>query len=60
MDSQKKYSNNHGRKPKTDKIRHRYVFRLDDRDNARSLPFSMNPARQPVPNLSFPHSSAGR
>lgn len=37
MDSQKKYSNNHGRKPKTDKIRHRYVFRLDDRDNARFL-----------------------
>lgn len=37
MDSQKKYSNNHGRKPKTDKMRHRYVFRLDDEDNARFL-----------------------
>ena len=37
MDSQKKYSNNHGRKPKTDKMRHRYVFRLDDGDNARFL-----------------------
>ena len=37
MDSQKKYSNNHGRKPKTDKMRHRYVFRLSDEDNARFL-----------------------
>ena len=37
MDSQKKYSNNHGRKPKSDKMRHRYVFRLDDGDNARFL-----------------------
>lgn len=37
MDSQKKYSNNHGRKPKPDKMRHRYVFRLDDGDNARFL-----------------------
>ena len=37
MDSQKKYSNNHGRKPKTDKMRHRYVFRLSDGDNARFL-----------------------
>ena len=37
MDSQKKYSNNHGRKSKTDKMRHRYVFRLSDEDNARFL-----------------------
>lgn len=37
MDSQKQYPNNHGRKPKSDKMRHRYVFRLDDGDNARFL-----------------------
>ena len=37
MDNQKKYSKNHGRKPKPDKMRHRYVFRLDDGDNARFL-----------------------
>ena len=37
MDNQKKYAGNHGRKPKPDKMRHRYVFRLDDGDNARFL-----------------------
>ena len=37
MDNQKKYAGNHGRKPKPDKMRHRYVFRLDDEDNARFL-----------------------
>lgn len=37
MDSQKTFPNNHGRKPKTDKMHHRYVFRLDDEDNARFL-----------------------
>ena len=37
MDNQKKYFNNHGRKLKTDKMHHRYVFRLDDEDNARFL-----------------------
>ena len=31
------YAGNHGRKPKPDKMRHRYVFRLDDGDNARFL-----------------------
>ena len=30
MDNQKKYAGNHGRKPKPDKMRHRYVFRLDE------------------------------
>ena len=39
MDNQKKYAGNHGRKPKPDKMRHRYVFRLDDGDNARFLAF---------------------
>ena len=37
MDNQKKYSNNHGRKPKTDKMRHRYVFRLDDEDTSHTF-----------------------
>lgn len=37
MDNQKKYAGNHGRNPKPDKMRHRYVFRLDDGDNARFL-----------------------
>ena len=37
MDSQKSFPNNHGRKPKTNKMRHRYVFRLSDEDNARFL-----------------------
>lgn len=33
----KKYANSHGRKPKADRMSHRYVFRLDDEDNARFL-----------------------
>jgi len=37
MDNQKKYAGNRGRKPKPDKMRHRYVFRLSDEDNARFL-----------------------
>ena len=37
MENQKKYAGNHGRKPKPRKMRHRYVFRLDDADNARFL-----------------------
>ena len=35
MDNQKMYAGNYGRKPKPDKMRHRYVFRLDDGANAR-------------------------
>lgn len=37
MENQKKYAGNQGRKPKPQKMRHRYVFRLDDADNARFL-----------------------
>ena len=37
MDNQKKYAGNHGRKPKPDKMRHRYVFRLDDGDKAEFI-----------------------
>ena len=37
MEEQKKYAGNHGRKPKPQKMRNRYVFRLDDEDNARFL-----------------------
>lgn len=60
MDNQKKYAGNHGRKPKPDKMRHRYVFRLDDGDNARFLRFSTSRARRPRRSLSFPHFSEGR
>ena len=47
MDNQKKYAGNHGRKPKPDKMRHRYVFRLDDGDNARFLALFDESARRP-------------
>lgn len=60
MDNQKKYAGNHGRKPKPDKMRHRYVFRLDDGDNARFSRFSTSRARRPRRSLSFPHFSARR
>lgn len=37
MTTKKDFPNNHGRKPKANPCRHRYVFRLNDEDNARFL-----------------------
>lgn len=60
MDNQKKYAGNHGRKPKPDKMRHRYVFRLDDGDNARFLALFDESGKRPRRSLSFPHFSEKR